>query len=172
MIKSWTLNSKSFLTIALTVTLSSTILPAIAPVSIAAGKANAPKSAAKAAEDARSAAESLDAPSDAPFWVPAARLATDKPQRIQLNNKTGVPLEYLITTHTDFRVLAPNQSVTLTNFTPPIFLNINPQESNYLVVYKVSVNAKTNTLIVNISRTNQPDNRSLHLDETGAVYLY
>jgi hypothetical protein len=144
------------------------LVSAIAPVTLAASKTDP----AKTAEDARNAAASLDKPSDAPFWVPAARLATDKPQRIEVNNNTGVTLEYLITTHTDFRTLAPGKSVTLTNFSTPMFLNINPQESNYLVAYKVSVNAKTNTLIVNITLTRNPDNRTLNLDETGAVYLY
>jgi hypothetical protein len=129
----------------------------------------------RAADNARESAEKTGETvkaADSPFWVPAARLATDKPQRIEVNNKTGVTLEYLITTHTDFRTLAPGKSVTLTNFTTPVFVNINPQESNYLVAYKVSVNAKTNTLVVNVTLTNNPDNRTLNLDETGAVYLY
>ena len=111
-------------------------------------------------------------PADALFWVPAARLITNKPQRIEVNNKTGITLDYLITAHTDFRTLEPRKSVTLTNFSTPVFVNINPQESNYLVAYAVSVNAKTNTLVVNVTLTNKLDNRTLHLDETGAVYLY
>ncbi len=157
MIKFWTV-----------IPLALALISAIAPITMAAGKTEP----AKTAQDARNSAESLDKPSDAPFWVPAARLATDQPQRIEVNNKTGVTLEYLITTHTDFRTLAPGKSVTLTNFSTPLFLNINPQESNYLVAYKVSVNPKTNTLIVNVTLTGNPDNRTLNLDETGAVYLY
>ena len=97
---------------------------------------------------------------------------TDKPQRIEVNNKTGITLDYLITTHTDFRTLKPGKSVTLTNFSTPVFVNINPQESNYLVAYTVSVTAKTNTLVVNVTLANKLDNRTLHLDETGAVYMY
>ena len=97
---------------------------------------------------------------------------TDKPQRIEVNNKTGITLDYSITTHTDFRTLKPGKSVTLTNFSTPVFVNINPQESNYLVAYTVSVTAKTNTLVVNVTLANKLDNRTLNLDETGAVYLY
>ncbi len=109
---------------------------------------------------------------DAQFWVPVARLSTDKPQRITVHNKTGVPLEYLVTTHTDFRVLEPGKSATLSNIETPLFLNINPQESNYLVKYAAVVDKKTNTLNVTVTLTNSEDNRTLNVNETGAVYLY
>lgn len=150
-------------------------LGAIVPVTLATGSATslktaeAPRSAEKAP---RKTPENSEKPADAPFWVPAARLMTDKPQRIEVNNKTGITLDYLITTHTDFRTLKPGKSVTLTNFSTPVFVNINPQESNYLVAYTVSVTAKTNTLVVNVTLANKLDNRTLNLDETGAVYLY
>ena len=150
-------------------------LGAIVPVSLAAESTKSPKPA----ESPRSAQKSpekrperSEQSADAPFWVPAARLMTDKPQRIEVNNKTGIILDYLMTAHTDFRTLEPGQSVTFTNFSTPVFVNINPQESNYLVTYGVSVNTKTNTLIVNVTLANKLDNRTLHLDETGAVYLY
>ncbi len=162
MTKSWTNRINPLFALALTGMLVSAMVSAIGTPSLAADKAS---------EAAKKAGEAVKA-ADSPFWIPAARLATDKPQRIEVNNKTGVILDYLITTHTDFRTLAPGKSVTLTNFTPPVFLNINPQESNYLVAYKVSVNVKTNTLVVNVTLTNNPDNRTLNLDETGAVYLY
>ncbi len=109
---------------------------------------------------------------DGKFWVPVARLKTDKPQRITVHNKTRVVLEYLITTHTDFRVLEAGQSATLRNVETPLFLNINTQESSYRVKYTVAVDPKTNTLNVNVTLTNGEDNRTLNLNETGAVYLY
>jgi len=154
-------------------------LGAIVPVTLAAGSATslkpaeAPRSAEKAPRKTpENSSEDSEKPADAPFWVPAARLMTDKPQRIEVNNKTGMMLDYLITAHTDFRTLKPGKSVTLTNFSTPVFVNINPQESNYLVAYTVSVTAKTNTLVVNVTLANKLDNRTLNLDETGAVYLY
>jgi hypothetical protein len=109
---------------------------------------------------------------DAKFWVPVARLSTDKPQRIMVHNKTGVLLEYLITTHTDFRVLEPGKSATLSNIETPLFLNINTQESNYRVKYTAAVDKKSNTLNVTVTLTNGEDNRTLNVNETGAVYLY
>lgn len=151
-------------------------LGAIGPVSLAAELAKLPKPAETPRLAQKSPEKSPEKPpekpADALFWVPAARLITNKPQRIEVNNKTGITLDYLITAHTDFRTLEPRKSVTLTNFSTPVFVNINPQESNYLVAYAVSVNAKTNTLVVNVTLTNKLDNRTLHLDETGAVYLY
>ena len=153
----------------------------IAPISLAAEFTKSPKSAEvlhlaqKTPEkpSEKTSENPSEKPVDAPFWVPAARLMTDKPQRIEVNNKTGIMLDYLITTHTNFRTLEPGKSVTFTNFSTPVFVNINPQESAYLVAYAVSVNAKTNTLVVNVTlANNKSDNRTFHLDETGAVYLY
>ncbi len=106
------------------------------------------------------------------FWVPAARLDSSKPQRITIINTAGIPLEYLVTTHTDFRILDADKSVTLSNIDTPLFLNINPKESDYLIKYSVSVDKKTNTLMVMVTLTNSEDNRALNVNETGAVYLY
>lgn len=106
------------------------------------------------------------------FWVPAARLDTSNPQRITIMNKTGIVLEYLVTTHTDFRTLAPSESATLSNIDTPLFLNINSQKINYSVKYSVSVDKKTNTLMVTVTQTDGKDNRALNINETGAVYLY
>lgn len=111
-------------------------------------------------------------PDDSLFWVPVARLNPDQPQRITINNKTGVSLDYLVTDQTNFRILEPGKSTTLSNLATPLFLNINPQESNYRVKYTVAVEAKTNTLNVNVILTNGEDNRTLNVNETGAVYLY
>jgi hypothetical protein len=106
------------------------------------------------------------------FWVPAARLDSSKPQRITIINKTGILLEYLVTTHTDFRTLDTGKSVTLSNIDTPLFLNINSQESNYFIKYSVSVDKKTNTLMVMVTLTNSEDSRALNINETGAVYVY
>ena len=153
------------------IVLACAVLGPTGPVSLAAESTKSPKTT-ESPRPVQKSPENPEKSADAPFWVPAARLMTDKPQRIQVNNKTGITLDYLITTHTDFRTLEPSKSVTLTNFSTPVFVNINPQESNYLVAYTVSVNAKTNTLVVNVTLANKMDNRTLHLDETGAVYLY
>lgn len=115
--------------------------------------------------------EILDAPEPA-FWIPVARLDPNKPQRIRINNKTGLILDYLVTTHTDFRTLDVGKSVTLSNIDKPLFLNINSQESNYSVKYSVSVDKKTNTLIVTVKQTDSKDSRVLNINETGAVYTY
>jgi hypothetical protein len=135
------------------------------------GAALAPIAQAKPVTDIPTFGERL-ADEEASFWTPVARLSTDKPQRITVTNKTGIVLEYLITTHTDFRVLEAGKSATLSNVETPLFLNINPQESNYRVKYTVAVDKKTNTLNVTIALTNGDENRTLNINETGAVYLY
>jgi hypothetical protein len=106
------------------------------------------------------------------FWTPAARLDPAKPQRITIVNKTGIVLEYLVTTHTNSRTLAAGESATLSDIDTPLFLNINSQESNYSVKYSVSVDKKTNTLMVTVTPTDSEDSRALNINETGAVYLY
>lgn len=122
------------------------------------------------AQPAPSVSDNPSNPSE--FWVPAARLDPSKPQRITIVNKTDIILEYLITTHTNFRTLDAGKSATLSDINTPLFLNINSQESNYSVKYSVSVDKKTNTLIVMVTRTDGEDSRALNINETGAVYLY
>lgn len=108
---------------------------------------------------------------DAEFWVPSAWFDEAKPARVQIINKTNEPLEYLITTHTNFRRLTPGQSVILSDLTLPTFVNINPlSEGN--VDYSISVNRKTNTVIAEVTFTRGQGDRTLHLDEKGAVYAY
>ncbi|MBD2329516.1 hypothetical protein [Alkalinema sp. FACHB-956] len=106
------------------------------------------------------------------FWVPAARVDIQKPAKIQLVNKTPETLEYLITTHTNFRRLAPGQTVTLSDFQPPVFININSLRDSGNVEYSVTVDKKTNTATVDIKPTIGQGNRTLNLDKTGAIYLY
>ncbi|MEB3291654.1 MAG: hypothetical protein VKJ24_00700 [Synechococcales bacterium] len=108
---------------------------------------------------------------DAAFWVPTAWFDEAKPVRVQIMNKTGETLEYLITTHTNFRRLEPGQSVTLSELSLPTFLNINPlRDTN--IDYSITVNRKTNTIIAEVKLTGGQGDRTLHLDEKGAVYAY
>jgi hypothetical protein len=116
--------------------------------------------------------DSMKAAPEATFWTPVARLNINKPQRITINNKTGLPLDYLITTHTNFRVLEPGKAVTLTNTEIPMFLNINTQDSSSRVKYGVSVDKNSNILTVNVMLTNEDEHRTLNINETGGIYLY
>ncbi|MGI0491969.1 hypothetical protein ACN4EG_09160 [Alkalinema pantanalense CENA528] len=106
------------------------------------------------------------------FWVPAARVDLQKPAKIQLINKTQETLEYLITTHTNFRRLAPGQSVMLSDFQPPVFVNINSLRDSGNVEYSVTVDKSSNVANVEIKPTIGQGNRTLNLDKTGAIYLY
>lgn len=123
-------------------------------------------------ETAPSSSPTKPAASSADFWVPVARITPDKDAKIQIINQTGEVLEYLITTHTDFRDLAPGQSATLTSLEFPVFININYKRDSDNVDYSVSVDQKTNTLTVKVTPTTGQGDRTLNVDQTGGVYLY
>ena len=54
----------------------------------------------------------------------------------------------------------------------PLFININYQSGSDNVDYSVSVDKKTNTLIVEVKPTRDQGDRTLNVDKTGGVYLY
>jgi hypothetical protein len=102
-------------------------------------------------------------------WVPLARINQAKPVTIELHNKTAEPLEYLITTHTDFRILAPGATVSLIVSDFPTFLNVNAQRS---VGVKYQLNVKDNNIKVDLNLTNGQGDTTLNIHDLGAIYLY
>jgi hypothetical protein len=102
-------------------------------------------------------------------WVPLARINQAKPVTIELHNKTTESLEYLITTHTDFRTLAPGQTVSLIVTDLPSFLNINAKRS---VGVKYQLNVKANKIMVDLRLTGGQGDTTLYIHDLGAVYLY
>jgi hypothetical protein len=111
-----------------------------------------------------------ESPTSEGSWVPVARV--DPAKSIQLNvvNKTGQTLEYLMTTHTQARTLEAGKSVLLTSFTPPIFLNINFPDQAGTLKYKVST--QKNRITVEVVPIGQFGDHTLNIAETGAIYLY
>jgi hypothetical protein len=102
-------------------------------------------------------------------WVPLARINQAKPVTIELRNKTAEPLEYLITTHTDFRILAPGATVNLIVSDFPTFVNVNAQRS---VGVKYGLNVEGNMIKVDLNLTAGQGDTTLNIHELGAVYLY
>ncbi|MBE9032048.1 hypothetical protein IQ266_20120 [filamentous cyanobacterium LEGE 11480] len=102
-------------------------------------------------------------------WVPLARINPEKPVTIELNNKTQEELEYLITTHTNFRTLAPGQtaSVIVTDF--PAFLNINAKRS---IGVKYLMRVSQNKVKLDLNITGGQGDTTLNIHEKGAIYLY
>jgi hypothetical protein len=102
-------------------------------------------------------------------WVPLARINPANPVTIALHNKTAEPLEYLLTTHTDFRTLAPGETVSLILTDVPTFLNINAKRS---VGVKYGLKINGNTVMVDLNLTSGQGDTTLNVHETGAIYLY
>jgi hypothetical protein len=102
-------------------------------------------------------------------WVPLARINQSKPVTIELHNKTAEPLEYLITTHTDFRTIAPGETVSIQVTDFPSFVNINAKRS-IGVKYGLKVNG--NKIKVDLNLTAGQGDTTLNIHDLGAVYLY
>jgi hypothetical protein len=104
-------------------------------------------------------------------WIPIARVDPELETEVQLTNRTREPLEYLITTHTDFRTIQPGETVKLLNSDLPMFLNVNGKRSVPLT-YSVKVEGK-NRIMVEVSfSTSSQNDTTLNVDTTGAIYLY
>jgi hypothetical protein len=102
-------------------------------------------------------------------WVPLARINQAKPVTIELHNKTAEPLEYLITTHTDFRTIAPGETVTIQVTDFPSFVNINAKRS---VGLKYGLKVNGNKISVDLNLTGGQGDTTLNIHDLGAVYLY
>jgi hypothetical protein len=113
---------------------------------------------------------SSSAPASSGSWVPVARVNPTKPVRITILNRTGSPLDYIVTTQTDSRRLAPGETAELSGIALPAYLNINAIQQLTPVRYQVST--KGNTAIVEVYPTDNDWNSSLNIDNTGAIYTY
>jgi hypothetical protein len=102
-------------------------------------------------------------------WEPLARVDVGKPFTIELKNTTAEQLEYLITTHTNFRSIAPGETVKLSRLTLPLFLNINATRS---VGVKYLLSVERNTVKVELRLTGGQGDTTLNVDDKGAIYLY
>jgi hypothetical protein len=111
-----------------------------------------------------------ESPATEGSWVPVARVDPAKPIQLNVVNKTGQTLEYLITTHTQARTLDPGKSVVLSNFALPIFLNINFPDQAGTVKYNVST--QKNRITVEVVPIGQFGDHTLNIADTGAIYLY
>jgi hypothetical protein len=104
-------------------------------------------------------------------WIPIARVDPEIETEIKLTNRTREPLEFLITTHTDFRTLQPGESVKLLNSELPMFLNVNAKRSVPLA-YSVKVEGKRRIMVDVALSTSSQNDTTLNVDTTGAIYLY
>jgi hypothetical protein len=104
-------------------------------------------------------------------WIPIARVDPTVETEIKLTNRSREPLEYLITTRTDFRTLQPGETVKLLNSELPMFLNVNGKRSVPLA-YAVKVEGKRRIVVDVTFSTSSQNDTTLNVDTTGAIYLY
>lgn len=113
------------------------------------------------------------------FWQPVARVDTKLPVTIKLVNKTDFAVDYAVTTEkiTPFGIKS-QETTTITEVKIPLYLVIypnssNPNSSRINLKYSVQVD-DNNVVTVNISEVdnNTPSNRTLNIQETGAIFLY
>jgi hypothetical protein len=105
-------------------------------------------------------------------FQPVARVNPGLPIRVQLVNRTPEPVDYIVVTYTNSRRLAPGQTAQLGNFPLPAYLNINPNRDRIAIRYRVSINEKNNTAIVEVLPSGSGGDHSLNINETGAIYIY
>jgi hypothetical protein len=113
------------------------------------------------------------------FWQPVARVDLQRPVKIDLINQTGLILDYAITeTKMEPIQIAPEANVTLNKVDTPIYIVIypnssNPNSSTISLKYHVTVN-DDNVVKVKIRQISNISggNRTLNLQETGAIYVY
>jgi hypothetical protein len=121
--------------------------------------------------------QSVTQPSNVPVtgetlkWIPIARVDPAIATEVKLTNRSREPLEYLITTHTDFRTLQPGESVKLLNSELPMFLNVNAKRSIPLT-YAVKVEGQRRIVVDVALSTSSQNDTTLNVDKTGAIYLY
>jgi hypothetical protein len=106
---------------------------------------------------------------DSVRWEPLGRVDPAKPVSVELINRTNEPLEYLITTHTNFRILEPGARITLRNFELPTFINVNATRS---VGVKYGLTAKRNRVVLELKIAPGQGDTTLNIDDKGAIYLY
>ncbi|MCY7391265.1 MAG: hypothetical protein LH647_07135 [Leptolyngbyaceae cyanobacterium CAN_BIN12] len=106
-------------------------------------------------------------------WQPIARINPAKPFQVQINNKTGIGLEYSSTTN-EFppRKLAASGTTTLNQLPTPIYLLISPLDGRFNLKYTVST--RNNLVMVTVTQLpdSNPGNTTVNIQETGGIFVY
>ena len=127
------------------------------------------------------------------FWQPVGRFNPKEPVKVKLINKTGVALDYDITTLESFNpdVIPSGDTRLLENFGDDAYIMVYPDDPqnnspdpSYVLQFSVEVDAKTqmipadNIATITITKS-EPDikqrfygHRTINLQKTGAIYFY
>ena len=106
-------------------------------------------------------------------WYPVARINPNQSYTVQIQNNTGIVLDYASTTN-EFapRRLYPRNSSTVARLPLPVYLLISPINPRFNLKY--SVVANKNTVIVTVTQlpNNTPGNTTVNIQETGGIFVY
>jgi hypothetical protein len=105
-------------------------------------------------------------------FQPVARIDPAKAVQIKIVNKNTEPVEFIVTTQTGFRRLAPGQSTQLSGIRLPAYLTISPIRDRTAIRYVVTTDSKNNISIVEVYPAGTTGHRSLNIDQTGGVYIF
>jgi len=104
---------------------------------------------------------------------PVDRIDPSQPTQIQLHNHSGLPLEYsFIADEIEPRRLSAGDSITLSNFSLPASIVVNPTQARVNLKYDLVV--VENTAILKLRRVSPvtPGNRAFDIQQTGSIYVY
>ena len=106
-------------------------------------------------------------------WYPVARINPSQPFTVQIQNHTGIVLDYASTTN-EFapRRLYPRNTGTVALLSLPVYLLVSPINPRFNLKYSVTTNK--NTVIVTVTQlpNNTPGNTTVNIQETGGIFVY
>ncbi len=106
------------------------------------------------------------------FWQPVDRVNPNNPITVNINNQSGIVIEYSLTTSPlGTRSLAENGNTQLTNLPIDSYIIVNPQSSSAPI--QLSLMADNNIVNLTVQRSSDFSGQStVHLHSTGAIYIY
>lgn len=104
-------------------------------------------------------------------WQPVARIDPDQPVQVQILNQAGSLLVYGLTDPDAVELeLPPTQIAQIPILSLPAFLTINTIERSAL---QYDLTVQDNQVTVQVTRINDVvGDRTLNVDDTGAIYIY
>lgn len=106
------------------------------------------------------------------FWQPAARVNPDNPVTVNIINRSGVPIEYSLTTSPlGVQTLANDGNTQLADLPKDSYVIVNPQSTSSPLRFEIT--AENNLIKITVQPSSDFSGEStIHLHPTGAIYIY
>lgn len=107
------------------------------------------------------------------FWQPLNRVNPQRPIRVRFVNRTGLNLEYALTTNeAPPRQLPPGEVAVLREIPVPAYFVINPDAPLRQLKYDVTVADNVVTVTMRQISDDLPGDTTFSISETGGIYIY